>query len=667
MERFNFRVFQRFWAIAKAYWLGDEKWKARGLLLLIVVLLLAYTGLSVVLNNQRGVLISALSAKDESRFWQTVTIFISVLVVYAPLLAGYIYLRDRLGLEWRRWLTGRFLDRYFGDRAFYRINQFNPDIDNPDQRIAEDVKSFTQESLTLVLVVADSVLEVIAFSGVLWSISRELVLFLVFYAVLGTLVAIGVFGKPLVRLNFEQLKREANFRFSLVRIRENAEAIAFYQGEGQESAQVKERFMAAFDNFKRLLFWELNLNVLTNAYEFIPYVLPAIVVAPAVFGGELEVGKVSEAQGAFIRVFFSLNVIVARFQSLTEFGAGIDRLYGFAESLGHVADLAAPFAKSQSDAQADSHTESETDSSKTDTAETDTAEMMEDEPAAAPKPEPKETVSDVAANIAQADLAKDAEEAIASATVASSSETAKDQSASQQLADAPNGSKSSVRHPVIVQETAPNLALHHLTLQTPNYQRTLIADLSLDLERQSSLLVVGPSGCGKSSLLRAIAGLWTSGKGIIRRPQLDRLLFLPQKPYMILGNLRQQLLYPYSERDIDDDRLQEVLHQVNLPHLHEQFGGFEAEEEWGDVLSLGEQQRLSFARILLHQPTYAILDEATSALDLSNEEKLYGHLKMTETTYLSVGHRESLEAYHQFLLRLTEDHTWQLKQLKPAA
>ena len=336
MERFNLKVFQRFGAITKAYWFGDEKWQARGLLLLIVVLLLGYTGLSVVLNSQRGELISSLSAKDEARFWQTVVIFVGVLVVYAPLLAGYTYLRDRLGLEWRRWLTHRFVNQYFSDRAFYRINQFNPDIDNPDQRIAEDVRSFTQESLTLVLVVASSILEIIAFSGVLWSISRELVLFLVGYAIVGTLLTVGVFGKPLVRLNFEQLKREADFRFGLVRIRENAEAIAFYQGEAQESEQVKGRFMQAFDNYKHLLLWELGLNGLTNAYEFIPFVLPALVVAPAVFSGELEVGKVSEAQGAFIRVFFSLNVIVARFQALTAFGAGIDRLYDFAASLGQL-------------------------------------------------------------------------------------------------------------------------------------------------------------------------------------------------------------------------------------------------------------------------------------------------------------------------------------------
>ena len=149
MERFNFTVIKRFWAIAKTYWSSEKKWQARGLLLLVVILSLGYTGLSVVLNNQRGAMISALSAHDESRFWHTIVVFAGVLVAYAPIYAGYTYLRDRLGLQWRQWLTENFIDRYFQGRAFYNLS--GSDIDNPDQRIAEDIRSFTQESLAFVL------------------------------------------------------------------------------------------------------------------------------------------------------------------------------------------------------------------------------------------------------------------------------------------------------------------------------------------------------------------------------------------------------------------------------------------------------------------------------------------------------------------------------------
>ena len=367
-------------------------------------------------------------------------------------------------------------------------------------------------------------------------------------------------------LNFEQIKREADLRFSLVRIRENAEAIAFYRGEDREANQVKQRFLAVFENVKRLLIWELNLNVLTNAYEFIPFVLPAIVVAPAIFAGEIEVGKVSEAQGAFIRVFFSLNLVVARFQALATFGAGIERLYSFAAFLEQVT----PASKATDEA-------------------TDEATLIQ--------------------------------------TV-----------------------------------TADRLALEHLNLETPNHQRRLIADLSLEIPAGEGLLVMGPSGCGKSSLLRAIAGLWDAGTGTIIRPEADQILFLPQRPYMVAGSLREQLLYPNGSLEVEDSQLQQVLAQVNLADLAERFGGFDAEPDWTDLLSLGEQQRLTFARLLLNQPAYAILDEATSALDIENEAQLYQLLQASQTTFLSVGHRTTLASYHQQILLLSPDQTWQLKQ-----
>ena len=563
MTRLNLNVFQQFWTIAKSYWLGDEKWQARGLLLGVVLFLLAYTGLSVVLNNKRGVLISALSAKDEPRFWQTVTIFIGVLVIYAPLLAGYRYLRDRLSLQWRRWLTTRFVDNYFSDRAYYHLNASSLTIDNPDQRIAEDVRSFTQESLTFLLVLVESILSVIAFSGVLWGISKPLVIFLVLYALVGTLVTTLVFGKPLVRLNFEQLKKEADFRFSLVRIRENSEAIAFYRGEEQESNQVKQRFLEVFDNVKRLLVWELNLNVLTNAYEFIPFILPALVVAPAIFAGEMEIGKVTEAQGAFVRVFFSLNVVVARFQALTTFGAGIDRLFTFA------------------------------------------------------------------AFLEQTKTASDSDESNHIQTV-----------------------------------EAERLAIEHLTLETPNHQRTLIQDLSVEVPIGQGLLVMGASGCGKSSLLRAIAGLWNAGSGTIVRPNSDQILFLPQRPYMVLGTLREQILYPNTAIEVEEAQLDQVLERVNLADLAKRFGGFDTQQDWADILSLGEQQRLTFARLLINKPNYVILDEATSALDIQNEERLYQQLQAIGTTFLSVGHRPTLANYHTVVLELSQDKSWQLNVLK---
>jgi putative ATP-binding cassette transporter len=515
----------------------------------------------VVLNAQQGGLISSLAEKNQDRFYQTALIFVGVLVVYVPLFAGFSYTQEKLGLFWRRWLTNNFLNRYFSDRSFYNIAYCNGNIDNPDQRIAEDIKNFTQGSLSFLLVIIQSILQVIAFSGVLWSISHKLVFFLVVYAVAGTLITIGFFGRVLVKLNFEQLKKEANFRFGLVRIRENAESIAFYGGEEQESQQLKNTFTTVFNNYSSLILWqELFLGLFTNTYEFLPYIIPSLIVAPSVFSGDLEVGKVQEATGAFARVFYSLNVIVSRFASLTNFTAGIDRLSGFAEYL-----------------------------------------------------------------------------------------------------DSPKKGKMEDRIIDFIEED--RLAIQYLTLQTPNYQRTLVNSLSLQLEPQKGLLIMGASGCGKSSLLRAIAGLWNSGTGKIIRPPLEQMLFLPQRPYMIIGTLREQLIYPHAETNISDEQLQEILVKVNLPDLAAGFGGFDIEKDWGEVLSLGEQQRVAFARILINQPRYTILDEATSALDTKNEQTLYHHLLATGTTFISVGHRPTLTQYHDLLLEIYPEQNWELKRL----
>jgi putative ATP-binding cassette transporter len=482
-----------------------------------------------------------------------------------PIYAGFYYIQGILGNNWRKWLTNLLLNRYFSQRAFYQLGNFNTDLDNPDQRIAEDVKGFTVDSLGFLLAIVGSIFTVIAFSFALWQISPRLVYILLIYSLFGTIIAVGVFGRKLVKINFNQIKKEANFRFGLVRIRENSESIAFYQGEGQENQSLKRKFEEVFQNFNLLVLWkEIYFGLFSHPYSFFPYIFPALIIAPQVLSGDLEVGKVTEATGAFAMIFRSLNFIVDQFRELTAFGASIERL----------ADL----------------------------------KVYLDHP-----------------NVTEQDIAD---------------------------------------RPTINTIKQNNLAIKNLTLQTPNYQRTLIRDLSVNLPTGEGLLITGTSGCGKSSLLRAIAGLWDSGSGAIYRPNLSQMLFLPQKPYMILGTLHSQLIYPHDNLEISEDKLNHALEKVNLGDLAERSGGFYIEKDWDEILSLGEQQRLAFARILINKPRYVVLDEATSALDIKNEAILYQYLLDTNTTFISVGHRPSLIQYHRWVLEMQPGEKWQLQASK---
>ncbi|MES1187352.1 MAG: ABC transporter ATP-binding protein/permease [Myxococcales bacterium] len=561
---FDRRLWQRFWKIAKPFWFGDERWIGRGLLALLVVLLLGRTEFNVLFNEQTGEFTSALAAKDATRFWHAMKVFGGALLAAVPIYAFYYYVRDRLGIAWRRWLTGHFLKKYFANRAFYDLTA-NDSIDNPDQRIADDISSFTQKSLTFLLELVSAVLTLVAFSGVLWSISKPLVGILVAYAALGSVLTFGVFGKPLIGLNYQQLRREADFRFGLIRVRENAEAIAFYRGEAREAEHVLERFGALYENYKRLLKRTLGLNLFQYSYQFLTYALPSIVIAPRIISGELEVGRAIQAGGAFAAMLSALTVFVDNFESLSAFAAGIERLHGFKKVL--------------------------------------------DEEA---KPRP-------------------ADEVIES-----------------------------------VEST--QITLANVTLKTPGEaQRVLISDISLDVGEGRGLLIVGASGGGKSSLLRAIAGLWRDGSGKIGRPNVEQMLFLPQRPYMIWGTLRQQLSYPNLEQESPDQELQSVLERVNLPDLVERCGGFDRELDFAKVLSVGEQQRLAVARVLLHRPKFAILDEATSALDTENEALLYAELVATEATLVSVTHHAGLMKYHASRLELVGDGQWRLDASASAA
>ncbi len=553
---FDRRLWKRFWEIARMYWFSEEKWRARGVLTLLLVLLFGFTALNVMLNFVGRDFMTALAEKNLPEFNKALLLYLGAFIVATPVSVFYSFIRKKLGINWRLWLTTYFLGKYFENRAYYHIND-DKNIDNPDQRISQDISSFTVTSLAFLSILFFSLVQLISFVGILWSISMTLVLVLLAYAVIGTVVTM-FFGKRLINLNFQQLRREADFRYGLIHIRDNVESIAFYRGEYREKNQVKERLREAIGNLRMLIGWERNLEFFTKGYEYIILVLPIVVMAPLYFSGQIKFGVVTQAESAFVQVLGALSIIVSQFEQLSNFAAGITRLETFDTALDQ------PMAKATTEA------------------------------------------------------------------------------------------------PVIESREESRLALDRVTLQTPNYQQTLLRDATAEVPSGKGLLIAGASGAGKSSVLRAIAGLWNAGEGRISRPPLQEMLFLPQRPYMVLGSLREQLLYPHLEQEATDDELRDVLEKVNLADLPERVGGLDAELDWGHLLSLGEQQRLAFARLLLTRPHYAILDEATSALDVNNEAQLYGRLQGSGTTYVSVGHRPSLLAYHDKVLELRGRGDWQL-------
>ena len=538
--------------------LRNRRWLHWLMLGVIVLMLLTVNGINAGIGFIARDLTNALVSKQEEGFYRILIIYACCFVVALPIRVSQIFFTLKLGIIWRDWLSRSLIGDYMRNRAYYVLNPNDEqvtDVDNPDQRITDDTRSFTAQSLQFTLGVFDALLTFSLNILILWSISTTLTLSLFGYAAFATTVLV-ISGRKLVRINFDQLRYEADFRYGLVHILNNAESIAFYAGEEPEATETERRLGFVVRNFNLLIIWRVIIDVMRRSIGYAGNFFPYLVMAVPYFAGEIDYGGFIQANFAFGMVEGSLFYVVNQIEELAQFTAGISRLEGFQSKVEHVTRMA-----NESD------------------------------------------------------------------------------------------------H---VQVDAHSIVVRHADLTPPGAQQPIVRDLSLSVGETDRLLVVGPSGCGKTSFLRMISGLWAPTSGDVERPPTGELLFIPQKPYMLLGSLREQLCYPTDEARFSDDQLRHVLDEVNLGALSSRYPDLDVKQDWPRILSLGEQQRLAFGRLLLNAPRFVVLDEATSALDVATEDHLYALLRQRELAVISIGHRPTLKQFHDTVLELSGNGDWRL-------
>jgi vitamin B12/bleomycin/antimicrobial peptide transport system ATP-binding/permease protein len=545
------------WQLTRPYWFSEERWIARGLLVAVIALSLLLVYLQVLFNFWGNQFYNALEVRSEEDFWALIGYFSLIAACYITVAVYANYLQSMLKMRWRRWLTEVYVREWLDTRAYYLLEQKADGTDNPDQRIAQDLSAFSDQTLGLFLSFINAVVTLLSFLGILWSLSGPLSVTLpglgpvnipgymvwvaLAYAAIGTWLA-NWLGRPLIGINFNQERYEADFRYGLVRVRENAESVAVYGGEREEGRGLKGRFVNVLDNWWQLMGFTKRLQWFTNSYGQVAIIFPYLVTAPRYFRGDFRLGDVMQTASAFGKVQESLSWFVDAYSTIASWKASVDRLTTF-----HLA-------------------------------------------------------------IARIDHARES-------------------------------AKIHIDH-----QSGEALSIDHLKVLRPGGELLMTA-AALRLEPGQHTVVSGPSGCGKSTLFRVLCGIWPWGEGHISQPENTRVLFLPQRPYLPIGTLREALTYPYGMGTATDGDLQQLLQDCLLGDYQ---GLLDQKDNWGRRLSPGEQQRLGFARALLHRPDWLFLDEATSAVDEVMERRLYDLLfqRLSETTVISIAHRAQVAQHH---------------------
>ena len=547
---------KRVWRLTYPYWQSGEKGRAWAYLILIVALNLLAVYLTVLFNDWYQRFYDALEKKNAPTFWREMGTFSWLAVIWVIVSVYRVYFQQKLEMHWRNWLNNNLLTSWLHNRAYYRMQLVGGGTDNPDQRIAEDLKLFTGMTLSLSLGFLNSIVTLISFVGILWAISGPLSFSLtgmnftipgymvwgcLAYAIVGSTVTHWL-GKPLVGLNFSQQRFEADYRFGLVRLRENVEGIALYAGEASERRGLLNQFSNVLGNWWSLIRSQKRLGWFTFSYGQAAVIFPFLLAGSRYLSGAITLGTLMQISSAFGQVKDALSWFVDNYVNIAPWKASVDRLITFCDSI--------------------------------------------------------------------------------------------------ELANKNDGPDAIV----VEQGAEQKITIRDLSLGLPNGQ-VIAQNLNTEITSGERLLLTGPSGSGKSTLFRAIAGIWPFGRGRVSRPAGGRTLFLPQKPYLPIGSLRETVSYPGKPGEFTDAAIVDALRTCKLEALASRL---DEQQHWAQQLSPGEQQRLAFARALLHKPDWLFMDEATSALDDATEQEMYRVLneRLPQTTFVSIAHRPNVVAFH---------------------
>ncbi len=572
----------RFWGMVTALARSEEGPRAKLFAALLMSLLLAISALNVINSYVGRDFMTSIESREMASFVKYALLYLVVFAASTLVAVFHRYCEERLGLLWRNWLTGRAIDKYTGDHIFFKMNAYG-DLKNPDQRISEDIRSLTATTLSFVLMVLNATITVIAFSGVMWSISPMLLLVTIGYAALGSAFSFWL-GRPLIQLNYDQSDKEANFRARLLHVRENAEAIALVRQEDRLRRRLHNRLDLLIANFRRIIDVNRNLGFFTTGYNYAIQIIPALLVAPLFINGKVEFGVISQSAMAFGHLIGAFSLIVTQFQSISAYTAVIARLSALADAMQKAAET----------------------------------------------------------NAANIHYCSD----------------------------------------------CGLLAFDNLTLKSPRSGRHLVRDLRMSIPVGCHVLVRVADDSARSALFRATAGLWSEGEGEITRPPPDDLLFLPERPYVPPGTLREVLLPAAAEpvgtdyapgqgprfdraaptktnggRRFSDEGILTTLRRLKLLAALERAGGLDSEKGWAELLSMGEQQVLAFARVLLAEPAFVFLDHPSRSLTEGQVNELLRLLRERGITYITLGEDEDDTAMYDQLLTIHRDGHWTLTPL----